>query len=248
MKRGFRGVPRPLLLAMLLVTNPNAGQDHPDVAQSQPSSSTIPVPSPSSPPKSGSEGEEVEWFLKEEKKMVFLKLLKWKNLSDQGERKAQVDPLRVASQKPKSIDKGRRYKRRKETKGKKVVTSLDFQEEVSTDAEGVNTAEGAKREIGQISYVSFEKLLNRLGTNSTEEASLAELTMDTLEERRRGAYTSTLGSLLVQQNCRRRSIDIGATKEKRALVQFVKLSITQLEDWVLLEKRLKLMQSCQRVC
>ncbi|GJY38874.1 hypothetical protein Tco_0425238 [Tanacetum coccineum] len=39
---------------------------------------------------------------------------------------------RVASQKPKSIDKGRRYKRRKETKGKKVVTSLDFQEEVST--------------------------------------------------------------------------------------------------------------------
>ncbi|GKF69548.1 hypothetical protein Tco_0202605 [Tanacetum coccineum] len=47
---------------------------------------------------------------------------------------------RVASQKPKSIDKGRRYKRRKQTKGKKVVTSLDFQEEVSNGyAEGVNT-------------------------------------------------------------------------------------------------------------
>ncbi|GJV10796.1 hypothetical protein Tco_1352337 [Tanacetum coccineum] len=45
---------------------------------------------------------------------------------------------RVASLKPKSIDKGRRYKRRKETKGKKVVSSLDFQEEVNT-AEGVNT-------------------------------------------------------------------------------------------------------------
>ncbi|GKD07731.1 hypothetical protein Tco_1187416, partial [Tanacetum coccineum] len=45
---------------------------------------------------------------------------------------------RVASQKPKPIDKGRRYKRRKEIKGKKVVTSLDFQEEVNT-AEGVNT-------------------------------------------------------------------------------------------------------------
>ncbi|GJT05781.1 hypothetical protein Tco_0840243 [Tanacetum coccineum] len=45
---------------------------------------------------------------------------------------------RVASQNPKSIDKGRRYKRRKETKGKKVVTSLDFQEGVNT-AEGVNT-------------------------------------------------------------------------------------------------------------
>ncbi|GKG64362.1 hypothetical protein Tco_0659465, partial [Tanacetum coccineum] len=35
----------------------------------------------------------------------------------------------------------RRYKRRKETKGKKVVSSLDFQEEVDTGAEQVNTAE-----------------------------------------------------------------------------------------------------------
>ncbi|GKB38485.1 hypothetical protein Tco_0883427 [Tanacetum coccineum] len=52
MKRGFRGAPRPLLPAMLLVatTNPSAGQEHPAVAQSQPSSSTIPVPSISSPP------------------------------------------------------------------------------------------------------------------------------------------------------------------------------------------------------
>ncbi|GKA70675.1 putative ribonuclease H-like domain-containing protein [Tanacetum coccineum] len=49
--RGFRGVPRPLLPAMLLVatTNPSAGQEHPDVAQSQPSSSTILVPSTSLP-------------------------------------------------------------------------------------------------------------------------------------------------------------------------------------------------------
>ncbi|GKF84956.1 hypothetical protein Tco_0249854, partial [Tanacetum coccineum] len=48
-KRGFRGAQRPLLPAMLLVatTNPSAGQEHPDVAQSQPS---IPVPSTSSPP------------------------------------------------------------------------------------------------------------------------------------------------------------------------------------------------------
>ncbi|GJU58827.1 hypothetical protein Tco_1236593 [Tanacetum coccineum] len=52
MKRGFRGVPRPLLPAMLLVatTNPNAGQEHPNVAQSQPSSSTILEPSTSLPP------------------------------------------------------------------------------------------------------------------------------------------------------------------------------------------------------
>ncbi|GJW97248.1 hypothetical protein Tco_0179056 [Tanacetum coccineum] len=51
MKRGFRGAPRPLLPAMLLVaTNPNAGQEHDAVAPSQPSSSTPPVPSTSSPP------------------------------------------------------------------------------------------------------------------------------------------------------------------------------------------------------
>ncbi|GKA81720.1 hypothetical protein Tco_0788412 [Tanacetum coccineum] len=52
MKKGFRGAPRPLLPAMLLVAtpNPNAGQAHPDVAPSQPSSSTIPVPSTSLPP------------------------------------------------------------------------------------------------------------------------------------------------------------------------------------------------------
>ncbi|GKB12408.1 hypothetical protein Tco_0846331 [Tanacetum coccineum] len=49
---------------------------------------------------------------------------------------------RVATLEPKSIDKGRRYKRRKETKGKKVVSSLDFQEEIDTGAEQVNTAKG----------------------------------------------------------------------------------------------------------
>ncbi|GJW03743.1 putative ribonuclease H-like domain-containing protein [Tanacetum coccineum] len=266
MKRGFRGAPRPLLPAMLLVatTNPSAGQEHPDVAQSQPSSSTIPVPSTSSPPVQSpppttasipastpppipeTEPEPMEQTFVEpspahqhfsppqehaqgqmtvddllqvvpqlmsridslEKDLKQTKLtmgsaivklvkkvkklegiLKRRNvvLSDSEEeepeaqgRKSQDDPLvslvqglvtpskttvnasreeqvedispntleaaktlsRVASQKPKSIDKGRRYKRRKETKGKKVVTSLNFQEEVSTGTEGVNTAEG----------------------------------------------------------------------------------------------------------
>ncbi|GJT32133.1 hypothetical protein Tco_0922552 [Tanacetum coccineum] len=73
---------------------------------------------------------------------------------------------RVASQKPKSIDKGRRYKRRKETKGKKVVTSLDFQEEVSTGyAERVNigsikvsTVSGKVRTVSrQVSTDSIKK-------------------------------------------------------------------------------------------
>ncbi|GJW76949.1 hypothetical protein Tco_0138631 [Tanacetum coccineum] len=61
---------------------------------------------------------------------------------------------RVASLKPKSIDKGRRYKRRKETKGKKVVSSLDFQEEVDTGAEQVNTAEGVNTGSIKLSTVS----------------------------------------------------------------------------------------------
>ncbi|GJV70290.1 hypothetical protein Tco_1485799 [Tanacetum coccineum] len=46
---------------------------------------------------------------------------------------------KVASLKSRSIDKGRRYKRRKETKGKKVVSSLDFQED-NTGAEKINAA------------------------------------------------------------------------------------------------------------
>ncbi|GJS94445.1 hypothetical protein Tco_0801413 [Tanacetum coccineum] len=256
MKRGFRGAPRPLLPAMLLVatTNPNAGQEHHVVAQSQPSSSTLPVPSTSSPPVQSpppiptptptpipasiptptpipetepepightfeepspahqhfsppqeqaqgqmtvddllqvvpqlmSRIDSLETDLKQTKLTMgsaIVKLvkkvkklegiLKRRNvvLSDSEEeepeaqgRKSQDDPLvslvqglvtpskttvnasgeeqvedispttleaaktlsRVASQKPKSIDKGRRYKRRKESKGKKVATSLDF--------------------------------------------------------------------------------------------------------------------------
>ncbi|GJW93778.1 hypothetical protein Tco_0173450 [Tanacetum coccineum] len=68
-------------------------------------------------------------------------------------RKSQDDPLASPVQglvtpptikpklSPRSIDKGRRYKRRKEAKGKKVVSRLDFQEQVNTaSAEQVNTA------------------------------------------------------------------------------------------------------------
>ncbi|GJS26091.1 hypothetical protein Tco_0486711 [Tanacetum coccineum] len=47
---------------------------------------------------------------------------------------------KVASLEPRSIDKGMRYKRRKEAKRKKVVSSLDFQEEVDASDEQVNTA------------------------------------------------------------------------------------------------------------
>ncbi|GKD62586.1 hypothetical protein Tco_1300095, partial [Tanacetum coccineum] len=276
MKRGFRGAPRPLLPSMLLVaTNPNAGQEHAAVAQSQPSSSTpqaptpppiptptpppiptptpppiptptpppIPTPTPPPPipeteptpdehiyeeqspvhhhfsppqeqapsqmpmddllhevPKLISRIDSLEMDLKQTKLTMgnaIVKLvkkvkklegfMKRRNLvltdSEEEEpeaqgRKSEDDPLdssvqglvtppttkvntsgeeqveeispntleaaktlsKVASLKSRSIDKGRRYKRRKETKGKKVVSSLDFQEEVDAGAEQVNTA------------------------------------------------------------------------------------------------------------
>ncbi|GJW50468.1 hypothetical protein Tco_0091819, partial [Tanacetum coccineum] len=72
---------------------------------------------------------------------------------------------RVASLKTKSIDKGRRYKKRKETKGKKVATSLDFQEEVDTGAKGVNTAEGVNTGIIKVSTVS-----EQVSTGSTKRS------------------------------------------------------------------------------
>ncbi|GJR92190.1 hypothetical protein Tco_1093631 [Tanacetum coccineum] len=45
----------------------------------------------------------------------------------------------VASQKIKSVDKGKRYKRRKESKGKDTNTGLDFEAEVSTGFEDINS-------------------------------------------------------------------------------------------------------------
>ncbi|GJX12004.1 hypothetical protein Tco_0201863 [Tanacetum coccineum] len=50
MKRGFRGVPRPLLPAMLSIANPNAGQEAPSVTQPQPSSSVVPPTPPTTQP------------------------------------------------------------------------------------------------------------------------------------------------------------------------------------------------------
>ncbi|GKC96399.1 hypothetical protein Tco_1161841, partial [Tanacetum coccineum] len=50
MKRGFRGVPRPLLPAMVSIANPSAGQEAPSVTQPQPSSSVVPPTPPTTQP------------------------------------------------------------------------------------------------------------------------------------------------------------------------------------------------------
>ncbi|GJZ99574.1 putative ribonuclease H-like domain-containing protein, partial [Tanacetum coccineum] len=50
MKRGFRGVPRPLFPAMLSIANPSAGQEAPSITQPQPSSSVVPPTPPTTQP------------------------------------------------------------------------------------------------------------------------------------------------------------------------------------------------------
>ncbi|GKD04173.1 hypothetical protein Tco_1179147 [Tanacetum coccineum] len=355
MKRGFRGAPRPLLPAMLLVatTNPHAGQEHHVVTPSHPSSSTLPVPTTSSPPVQSTpptptptpptsiptptpipetEPEPIEHNFKEPspthqhfsppqeqaqgqmtvddllqvvpqlisridsletdlkqtkltmgnaimklvKKVKKLEgFLKRRNmvLSDSEEEEteaqgrksqSQDDPLvslvhglitpskttvnasgeeqvedispntleaaktlsRVASLKPKSIDKGRRYKRRKETKGKKVVSSLDFQEEVDTGAKGVNTAEGVNTDSIKISTVSEQ-----------EEASLAEaIRLDTLQKEE-VAKQVHLDSLLAQRIAEEEELN-EQQKKRRAQVQFEAQHYTD-EDWDLIRAKIE---------
>ncbi|GJT00124.1 putative ribonuclease H-like domain-containing protein, partial [Tanacetum coccineum] len=317
MKRGFRGAPRPLLPAMLLVaTNPNAGQEHDAVAPSQPSSSTPPVPSTSSPPlgngsqtnqadngkcycEVSQESEESWWVF--EKEIWFCQMQKKRNAA-QG-RKSQDDPLdssvqglvtpsstkvnasgeeqvedispntleaaktlsKVASLKPRSIDKGRRYKRRKEAKGKKVVSSLDFQEEVDTGAEQVNTAEGVstgstKLSTGseQVSTVGDKKstsspdkgqragkapmIIEETPKKSKEqvlqeEASLAEaIRLDTLQKEE-VAKQVHLDSLLAQRIAEEEELN-EQQKKRKAQVQFEAQHYTN-EDWDLIRAKIE---------
>ncbi|GJT27258.1 hypothetical protein Tco_0907533, partial [Tanacetum coccineum] len=63
---------------------------------------------------------------------------------------------KVASLKSRSIDKGRRYKRRGETKDKKVVSSLDFQEEFDTGAEKVSAIDEEVNTASEINTGSIK--------------------------------------------------------------------------------------------
>ncbi|GJV73607.1 hypothetical protein Tco_1493602 [Tanacetum coccineum] len=74
---------------------------------------------------------------------------------------------KVASLKSRSIDKGRRYKRRKESTSKKVVSSLDFQED-NTGAEKINTA-------GEVNAASIEvNTASKVNTGSIELNTVIE--------------------------------------------------------------------------
>ncbi|GKB07865.1 hypothetical protein Tco_0836149 [Tanacetum coccineum] len=166
---------------------------------------------------------------------------------------------RVASQKLKSIDKGRRYKRRKETKGKKVVTSLDFQEEVNTAAEGVNTGSAKVSTVsGQVSTDSIKKSIpspdkgQREGKAPMiieeapkktkeqilqEEASLAEaIRLDTLEKEEEAKQVH-LDSLLAQRIAEEEELN-EQQKKRRAQVQFEAQHYTD-EDWDLIRAKIE---------
>ncbi|GJV86825.1 hypothetical protein Tco_1530763 [Tanacetum coccineum] len=362
MKRGFRGAPRPLLPAMLLVatTNPNAGQEHPDVAQSQPSSSTIPVPSTSlppeqspppiptpipastptpipetdpepmehtfeepspahqhfSPPQEHAQGQmtlddllqvvpqlmtrvdSLEKDLKQTKLTMgsaIVKLvkkvkklegiLKRKNVvfsdseeeepEDQG-RKSQDDPLvslvqglvtpskttvnasgeeqvedispttleaaktlsRVASQKPKSIDKGRRYKEKGKRQGKEVTTStsLDFQEEnVNLVLKELIQLKGQRE--GKAPMIIEEAPKKTKEQILQEEASLAEaIRLDTLEKEEEAKQVH-LDSLLAQRIAEEEELN-EQQKKRRAQVQFEAQHYTD-EDWDLIRAKIE---------
>ncbi|GJW89424.1 hypothetical protein Tco_0164764 [Tanacetum coccineum] len=165
---------------------------------------------------------------------------------------------RVASQKPKLIDKGRRYKRRKETKGKKVVTSLDFQEGVNT-AEGVNTGsikvstvseqvstDSIKKSIpspdkgqreGKAPMISEETPKKTKEQILQEEASLAEaIRLDTLEKEEEAKQVH-MDSLLAQRLTEEEELN-EQQKKRRAQVQFEAQHYTD-EDWDLIRANIK---------
>ncbi|GKF21992.1 hypothetical protein Tco_0074314, partial [Tanacetum coccineum] len=91
---------------------------------------------------------------------------------------------KVASLEPKSIDKGRRYKRRKETKGKKVVSSLDFQEEVDAGAEHINTA--SAEQVNIASEVNTGSIKLNTGDEQVSTVGAEKSTSDQEKGQREG--------------------------------------------------------------
>ncbi|GJV46944.1 hypothetical protein Tco_1437156 [Tanacetum coccineum] len=172
---------------------------------------------------------------------------------------------KVASLKSRSIDKGKRYKRRRETKDRKVVSSLDFQEEFDTGAEKVSTADEEVNTASEINTGSI-KLNTGIEQDSTvgedkgqregkapmlseetpkkskeqilqEEASLAEaIRLDSLQKEER-AKQIHLDSLLAQRIAEEEELTEQQMKRK-AQVQFEAQHYTN-EDWDLIRAKLE---------
>ncbi|GJX31064.1 hypothetical protein Tco_0240919 [Tanacetum coccineum] len=172
MKRGFRGVPRPLLPVMLSLANPSAGQEAPSVTQHQPSSSTFRKAILTLVERV----KILEVALKRKTKRILLFDSEEEETEAQGRKFHDLDPLVSLLQelvtpsktpsktvnasgeeqvedispttleaaailtkvkKIKSVNKGKRYKRRKSSK-ESAGTGLDF-EEVKSSFKEVNT-------------------------------------------------------------------------------------------------------------
>ncbi|GJR49802.1 putative ribonuclease H-like domain-containing protein, partial [Tanacetum coccineum] len=136
----------------------------------------------------------------------------------------------------------RRYKRRKETKGKKVVSSLDFQEEVDDVAEQVNTAgevntaDKGQRE-GKAPMLSEETPKKSKEQILQEEASLAEaIRLDSLQKEEE-AKQIHLDSLLAQRIAEEEGLT-EQQKKRKAQVQFEAQHYTN-EDWDLIRSKLE---------
>ncbi|GJU55109.1 hypothetical protein Tco_1228823 [Tanacetum coccineum] len=157
---------------------------------------------------------------------------------------------KVASLKSRSIDKGRRYKRRKETKGKKVVSSLDFQEEVvasikhstgdeqlSTGDEQVSTGQDKGQREGKAPMLSEETPKKSKEQILQEEASLAEaIRLDTLQKEE-VAKQVHLDSLLAQRIAEEEELN-EQQKKRKAQVQFEAQHYTN-EDWDLIRAKIE---------
>ncbi|GJU61282.1 hypothetical protein Tco_1243117 [Tanacetum coccineum] len=156
---------------------------------------------------------------------------------DQG-RKSQDDPLVSLL---KSIDKGRRYKRRKETKGKKVVTSLDFQEEVSIGyAEGVNTSSiKVSTASGKVSTVSGQVSTDSIKKSipSPDKGQREGKAHMIIEEAPKKTQKQILQEEATQRLAEEEELN-GQQKQRRAQVQFEARHYTD-EDWDLIRAKIK---------
>ncbi|GJX04586.1 hypothetical protein Tco_0190502 [Tanacetum coccineum] len=310
MKRGFRGVPRPLLPAMLPVVAVDQSAGQADQAVDQPSPSE-PLPSSSHPyphvaeertmtvddllqlvPKLIIKVDSLETELKQTKltmgKALVKLVKKGRNLQEEGldemvrnmmkdksevfktptqgktSGEEDISPTtleaaktlsKVASQRSKSVDKGKRYKRRKESKGKDIDTGFEdistgFEdistgfEEVNTGGLGVSTgsvtscsakAKGMEKAPMIVEETQAPKITKE--QIQQEEASLAEaIRLQTLEEEETAKQVH-LDALLAKRLAEEEELT-EQQKKRKAQVQFEAQFYTE-EDWDAIRAKLE---------
>ncbi|GJR58224.1 hypothetical protein Tco_1500386 [Tanacetum coccineum] len=155
---------------------------------------------------------------------------------------------KVASQRSKSVDKGKRYKRRKESKGKDISTGFEYIstgfEEVNTGGLGVSTGSGpvssarGQREGKAPMIVEETQAPKRTKEQiQQEEASLAEaIRLQTLEEEETAKQVH-LDALLAKRLAEEEELT-EQQKKRKAQVQFEAQFYTE-EDWDAIRAKLE---------